>query len=146
MVQEQSTTDASSTDATKGELQARSRDVPYYVKELLDIPEAAREVLEKYSNIPHEQVHNHIYQVVRLSDLLIPSRCVSDETKPERKGLGRLALSMPWRMAISGSQLAHNASVLGSARKAAEWRKAIGFGLLLWTRTPPSYLRWCSSG
>ena len=65
MAEEPATTDGASTVATKEELQARSRDVAWYVKELSDIPEAAREVLEKYSNIPSEQVHNHVYQVVR---------------------------------------------------------------------------------
>ena len=65
MAEEHATTDGASTVVTKDELQARSRDVAWYAKELSNVPEAAREVLESYSNIPAEKVHDHVYQVVR---------------------------------------------------------------------------------
>lgn len=80
MAEEPTTTDGASTVATTEELQARSRDVVWYVKELSDIPEAAREVLENYSNIPTEQVHDHVYQVVRFFKPSHLSGSVSDKT------------------------------------------------------------------
>lgn len=77
-----------------------SRDVAWYVKELKDIPDAAREVLEGYSKIPPEKVHDHIYQVVCEKSTNLRSRGLT--VRIERNGLGYLALSLPRRMAFPG--------------------------------------------
>ena len=58
-------TDGSSTVATEDQLGSRSRDVAWYSKDISEIPEAAREVLEKYSKVPPEEVKDHVTKVVR---------------------------------------------------------------------------------
>ena len=66
-------TDGSSTVASNEELLTRSRDVAWYVKDLNNIPDKAREVLEKYSKVPPEKVHDHIYQTVSCSEFNVLS-------------------------------------------------------------------------
>ena len=56
--------DGASTVATQEQIGSRSRNVKWYSKELTDIPDDIRVVLEQYSNIPPEKVHDHIYDVV----------------------------------------------------------------------------------
>ena len=57
-------TDGSSVVATENQLGSRSRDVAWYSKDISEIPEAAREVLEKYSKVPPEEVKDHVTKVV----------------------------------------------------------------------------------
>lgn len=59
--------DDSSAIATDEELRSRSREVDWYNKELDSVPDAAREVLEKYSKIPPEKVKDHVYAIVLIT-------------------------------------------------------------------------------
>lgn len=63
--EEQPKVDGASTIASDEDIGSRSRNVAWYVKDLTNIPDAAREVLEGYSGIPSDKVHDHVYQVVR---------------------------------------------------------------------------------
>ena len=42
-----------------------SKDVPWYHKEIEDFSPAGRELLEKYSHIPPDEVDAHVFEIVR---------------------------------------------------------------------------------
>ena len=69
--------DDNSAIATDDELRSRSRDVVWYQKDLDEVPENARRLLEQYSNIPPGQVKEHVYAVVREHTHLLTSAQVS---------------------------------------------------------------------
>jgi len=56
--------DAHSSVATKEQLDSRSRDVEWYEKDLEKVPDAARDVLERYSKIPSDRLREHVYAIV----------------------------------------------------------------------------------
>ena len=51
--------------ATDEEIGSRSKDVGWYDNEIEELNARARELFEKYSGIPPEQVLPHIYEIVR---------------------------------------------------------------------------------
>ena len=71
MASQTNKTDGSSVVATQDQLGSRSRDVAWYSKDISEIPEAAREVLEKYSKVPAENVKDHVTKVVSSEQSLL---------------------------------------------------------------------------
>ena len=67
MLNETREVDGASTVAGHEELQSRSRDVNWYVKDLPELPPATQELFEKYSGIPADKVKKHVYDIVCLS-------------------------------------------------------------------------------
>lgn len=67
-----------SSNATETDTQVKtdrfSKDVPWYEKEVQHFSPAGRELLEKYSHIPPDEVDAHVHEIVRLAGSLRDSR------------------------------------------------------------------------
>ena len=57
--------DQSSTIVSQAPMGTRSKDSPWYDKEIEELQPAARELLEKYAGVPSQDVLPHIYKLVR---------------------------------------------------------------------------------
>lgn len=126
--------DASSTIASEEDIRDRSKDVTWYCKELEDVPQQMRELLEKYSNISPERVSEHICSFVSHWSQKPFQKRLADLEDLEGQGLGNMAVPLYWRLPISVAQPLHDCSVSRSHIQVERGRKASGYGLLLWTR------------
>ena len=61
---------ADATPITPGNNSTHSKDVGWYTPTLTEISPAARELLEKYSNLPPERVIPHILEIVSPSPIV----------------------------------------------------------------------------
>lgn len=63
-----------SSDTSQTDTQVKpdrfSKDVPWYEKEVQYFSPAGRELLEKYSHIPPNEVDAHVHEIVRLASSL----------------------------------------------------------------------------
>ena len=84
MVEATTSKDGASTSATSEELQARSRNVNWYVKDLPEVPAAAREVFEQYSQIPAGKAVEHITQIVCMLPFVVSRKRRADDGQREQ--------------------------------------------------------------
>ncbi len=62
-----------------------SKDVPWYLKELANLSPACRELFENYSHVPPEEVNSHIYELVRLENILVTRPWLLTRTHREKR-------------------------------------------------------------
>ena len=89
--------------ATRAQVESRDKNVQWYISELKELEQPAREVFEKYSGIPSEKVVPHILEVVSLT-LHAPTQCQGANVpscESERTCLADLALSLHWTFQVS---------------------------------------------
>ena len=78
------------------------KNVPWYRKDIGDMNESARKLLEDYSKISPEYVNQHVLDVVRWRESYAAS--INLTFLPERPSMGDTALSVHWNIPLSYAQ------------------------------------------
>ena len=122
-----------------------SKDVAWYKEELDDFSPECRELLEKYSYIPPDQVKAHIREIV--SDGIVIRMSIETEYFVARTSLGCFPIPMHRPMAVPPPF--HLSSTMLSTRTISPQGTPvemypIGYGLLLCTRHTKAGLRRCT--